>query len=79
MKITGLDTPESVLYDADGDRYFISNIGAGAPAPLALDNNGYIAIATPDGKITTQKWVAGGANKVTLNPRASPFSRVSSG
>lgn len=64
IKITGLETPESALYDVDGDRYFISNI---AGAPLAADNNGYITIASPDGKIVTQKWVAGGANKVTLH------------
>jgi sugar lactone lactonase YvrE len=64
IKIAGFETPESVLYDAEGDRYFVSNING---APLTADNNGYIAIASPDGKIVTQKWVAGGANKVTLN------------
>lgn len=73
MKITGLETPESVIYDADGDRYFISNING---APLAADNNGYITIASPDGKITTQKWVAGGVNKVTLHaPKGLAISK----
>jgi len=73
MKITGLETPESVIYDADGDRYFISNING---APLAADNNGYITIASPDGKITTQKWVAGGVNKATLHaPKGLAISK----
>ena len=64
VKITGLSTPESVHYDADGDRYFISNI---VGAPTAKDDNGYITIASPDGKIVTEKWVAGGKDGVTLN------------
>ncbi len=60
----GFMTPESVLYDPDGDRYFVSNINGG---PLDADNNGFISEVGPDGKITKEKWVAGGANKVTLN------------
>ncbi len=59
-----METPESVTYDTEGDRYFISNING---VPLAQDNNGYITIASPDGKVVTQKWVAGGVNKVTLH------------
>ena len=60
----GFSTPESVLYDPDGDRYFVSNING---TPLDADNNGFISEVGPDGKITKEKWVAGGANKVTLN------------
>jgi hypothetical protein len=59
----GLETPESVLYDAENDRYLISNING---KPLTVDNNGYIATMAPDGDVV-EKWIVGGANKVTLN------------
>ncbi len=59
----GLATPESVLFDAENDRYLISNING---TPLTADNNGYIATMAPDGT-TVEKWIVGGANKVTLN------------
>ena len=59
-----METPESVLYDADNDRYLVSNISG---TPLAQDNNGYISIVSPDGKVVNQKWIAGGTNKVTLH------------
>lgn len=60
----GFSTPESVLYDPDGDRYFVSNVNGG---PLDVDNNGFISEVGPDGKITKEKWAAAGVNKVTLN------------
>ena len=60
----GFQTPESVLYDVDGDRYIVSNING---APTAVDNNGYISVLSPEGKVTTEKWIEGGKNKVTLN------------
>jgi len=44
-EITGVLTPESVLYDADQDVYFISNINGD---PLAKDGNGFIAKVHPD-------------------------------
>ncbi|MBP9086951.1 MAG: hypothetical protein KBG15_12590 [Kofleriaceae bacterium] len=59
----GLATPESVLYDVENDRYLISNING---TPLTVDNNGYIATLAADGT-TVEKWIVGGANKVTLN------------
>lgn len=59
----GLATPESVLFDAENDRYLISNING---TPLTADNNGYIATMAPDGT-AVEKWIVGGANKVTLN------------
>jgi sugar lactone lactonase YvrE len=64
VKITGFATPESVQYDPDGDRYFVSNVSG---PPTVQDNNGYISIASPDGKIVTEKWVAGLQNGVTLH------------
>jgi hypothetical protein len=60
----GLSTPESVLYDAEQDRYLVSNINGG---PAAADNNGYIAVLSPDGKLTQGKFIAGGVNKVKLD------------
>ena len=59
----GLQTPESVLYDADQDVYFISNING---QPLAADNNGYILRVNPD-TLKAEKWVEGGQNSVTLD------------
>jgi len=64
VKYTGLDTPESVLYDDANDRYLVSNING---KPLDVDDNGYIAVLAPDGTITTQKWISGGQNKVKLD------------
>jgi outer membrane protein assembly factor BamB len=60
----GLSTPESVLYDAEGDRYLVSNING---RPDGVDNNGYIAELSPDGKLTNGKLIAGGVNKVKLD------------
>lgn len=59
----GLQTPESVLYDAETDTYLVSNING---PPLAKDNNGYISELSPDGKVVKEKLVEGG-KKATLN------------
>jgi sugar lactone lactonase YvrE len=64
VKYAGLDTPESVYYDDANDRYLVSNING---KPLDVDDNGYIAILSPDGTITTQKWISGGQNNVKLD------------
>ncbi|MFO0662785.1 MAG: hypothetical protein U0174_02480 [Polyangiaceae bacterium] len=61
-------TPESVLYDADGDRYLVSNINGG---PLDADNNGFISELSPDGTVKKLKFIEGG-KKATLNaPKGS--------
>lgn len=52
----GLQTPESVLYDADQDVYFISNING---QPLAKDDNGYISKVNPDTLAVEAKWIDG--------------------
>src|SRR5438128_12637253 len=59
----GLQTPESVFYDADQDVYFISNVNG---QPLAADNNGYISKVEPDTLKTEAKWIEAGKNGVTL-------------
>jgi hypothetical protein len=60
----GFSKPESVLYDADNDRYLVSNING---APLERDNNGFISELSPDGQVTALKWIEGGKNKVKLD------------
>lgn len=60
---TGLATPESVLYDAENDRYLVSNING---SPVAADNNGFISELSPDGTVKNLKWIEGGA-KTKLN------------
>ncbi len=60
----GISTPESVLYDEKNDEYLVSNING---APLAKDNNGYISVVSPEGKVLNPKFIAGGEKGVTLN------------
>ncbi len=64
VKYTGLATPESVLYDADADRYLVSNVNG---KPTDKDNNGFISVLSPDGQVTTLKWIEGGKNKAKLD------------
>lgn len=61
---SGLQTPESVLYDSQQDVYFISNING---QPLDADNNGYISRVNPDSLAVEAKWIEGGQKGVTLN------------
>jgi hypothetical protein len=65
----GLQTPESVLYDAAQDVYLVSNINGD---PFGKDNNGFIAKMTPEGQVT--KFIEGGKPGVTLNaPKGMTF------
>jgi hypothetical protein len=65
LKFTGaFATPESVLYDPEGDRYLVSNVNGD---PSAIDGNGYIIELSPDGRVTNPKLIAGGENKVRLD------------
>jgi hypothetical protein len=65
----GLKTPESVLYDAEADRYLVSNIQG---APDGKDNQGFISRLSPDGRVDELHWIAAGKNGVTLNaPKGS--------
>lgn len=64
-KVTeGISTPESVLYDAVGDRYLVSNING---SPTGVDNNGYISELSPEGKVLKAKFIEGGAGKTKLD------------
>ncbi|MBK9035216.1 MAG: SMP-30/gluconolactonase/LRE family protein [Myxococcales bacterium] len=60
----GLATPESVLYDAANDRYLVANINGG---PADVDDNGFITVLSPDGKVVAAKWIDGAAADVTLS------------
>jgi hypothetical protein len=62
--ITGLRGPESVLYDAQQDVYFISNINGGL---LEADGNGFISRVKPDGMAVDLEWIAGGRAGVRLD------------
>ncbi len=65
VRFTGaFAAPESALYDEEADRYLVSNING---KPTDKDGNGYISVLSPDGQVTTPKWIAGGANKVKLD------------
>lgn len=52
----GLKTPESVLFNAEMNLFFVSNIDGD---PTAKDGNGFISLLTPEGKIKNLKWVTG--------------------
>lgn len=68
----GIATPESVLYDEANDRYLVSNING---SPDGTDNNGYIAEISPDGKVSKEKFIAGGVGKVKLDaPKGTGIS-----
>ncbi|HEY5949045.1 MAG TPA: SMP-30/gluconolactonase/LRE family protein [Kofleriaceae bacterium] len=60
----GFQTPESVLYDADADVYLVSNING---EPLGVDDNGFIAKVSADGKITEAKWIDGAKDNIKLD------------
>ena len=57
-------TPESVLYDEVGDRYLVSNVNG---KPFEADGNGFISVLSPEGKVTTEKWIAAGVKKAKLD------------
>jgi hypothetical protein len=65
IKFTGaFSTPEGVLYDAQADRYLVSNING---KPTEVDSNGYILELSPDGRVTNPRLIAGGVNRVKLD------------
>ncbi len=72
-RYTGFALPESVLYDADRDRYLVSNING---APADKDNNGFISVLSPDGQVTALKWIEAGKNDVKLDaPKGLALSK----
>lgn len=55
-EVTGLEAPESVIYDAKNNLYYVSNV---AGNPDGKDGNGYISQIDEKGKLVNQKWVTG--------------------
>ena len=64
IKDAGLQTPECVLWDADQDVYFVSNINGD---PTTADQNGFISKIGPDGKVIELKFVDGSKKGSELN------------
>ncbi|MCU1347563.1 MAG: hypothetical protein JWO56_593 [Acidobacteria bacterium] len=62
--ITGLRTPESVLWDARQDVYFISNING---AMLTVDGNGFISHVDAKTLAVDRKWIESGRGGVHLD------------
>lgn len=62
--ITGFSTPESVLWSAKEDVWFVSNING---SPVAKDGNGFISRVSRDGVIDSLHFIMGGRDSVTLN------------
>lgn len=52
----GFDMPESVAFDAAGNRLIVSVMEG---APNAVDGNGHLALLSTDGKIIDAKWATG--------------------
>ncbi len=61
---TGFITPESVLWDAEQQVWFVANING---SPVAKDGNGFISRLTADGLVDSLHFVLGGRGGVTLN------------
>ena len=59
----GFSTPESVLYDAEQDVYYVSNING---SPVEQDGNGYISRVNPETLTVEAKWIEGGRNSAQL-------------
>jgi len=55
-RATGLEQPESALFDAANKRIIVSNIVGN---PGEADGNGYLSVLSPDGKTVTQHWTDG--------------------
>ena len=60
----GFLTPESVLWDAEQQVWFVSNING---SPVAKDGNGFISRLMADGMVDSLNFVLGGRGGVTLH------------
>ncbi|PWJ90532.1 hypothetical protein C8D77_105428, partial [Mesorhizobium loti] len=55
-RATGLEQPESALFDAANNRIIVSNISGN---PGDADGNGYLSVLSLDGKTVTRHWTDG--------------------
>lgn len=60
----GFSTPEGVKYDAELDLYFVSNING---TPSLKDNNGFVSLVNPFGRVDNLNFITGGQGFVILN------------
>ncbi len=63
-ELTGFSTPESALFDAERDVWYITNING---VPNDLDNNGFISRVSGDLATVDTQFIAAGKNGVTLH------------
>ena len=68
-RVTGFETPESVVHDRVLHFYLVSNVGVGNPA--GFDGNGFISRASPDGTIRELHWIENGVNGAASQHRNS--------
>ena len=54
--IDGFSSPESVIADRDGSRFFVSNVGEKLE-PSAKDGDGFISELTPDGAVVNRNFL----------------------
>jgi hypothetical protein len=64
LEYGGFAGPERVLYDADRDRYLVSNVNGD---PTGLDGNGFISVLSPTGEVVAAPWIAGGVGGAVLD------------
>ncbi len=57
-------TPESVIYDAEQDIYFVSNING---SPVEEDDDGYISRITAADQVVEARWIDGESDEVRLD------------
>ncbi len=55
-EVTGLEAPESVVFDAKQNMYYVANVTG---SPIDKDGSGYISQIDQNGKLIKQKWVTG--------------------
>jgi sugar lactone lactonase YvrE len=62
--VEGFSTPESVLWDAQQQVWFVSNING---SPVARDGNGFISRLDREGRIDSLHFIQGGGHAAVLN------------
>jgi sugar lactone lactonase YvrE len=64
LTVEGFSTPESVLWDAQQQVWFVSNING---SPVARDGNGFISRLDREGRMGSLHFIQGGRDAVVLN------------
>lgn len=64
LQVSGLQTPESIFWDASRDHYYISNINGSA---TEKDGNGFISRFNPSDSTFVLKWIDGSLSGTELN------------